>query len=215
MRAEIVMGNERYTADELPPNAVGHAKEQFVKYLGASMADSYVDEDMQSLKTAVESIGATLRRWEIDGIGGPSSISVDTSTVFDYDDAAAELAATGELEIPVAHDDGCIVGYGFAEDWNTLCVPEIRKLAAESTESVGTPEGREWFSNALYELVTKLVSKIIHAAKESVEGEYVAYLTPNEETFLEGSAANDVIYDEDGDIVSIAGNEVAHRVSMD
>lgn len=192
-----------YLSDEAKENAIENVGNDDGLYDVASMT---IDEDLDSLKGVLESIGVELRDYNVGYPGSFATIRIDDRT---EDDLMYPYATTNHLaDIPHAEDDGYWIGVGVKEDWDKR-VPELQAMVdAINTKLDASDPNAEWpyydgfedDSQELYNAYEEAASECANTAIKDISDNY-DYLTTNDEAIREFIEGNDILFDEDGNLM--------------
>ena len=192
-----------YLSDKAKENAIENVGNDDGLYDVASMT---IDEDLDSLKSALESIGVELRDYNVGYPGSFATIRIDDRT---EDDLMYPYATTNHLaDIPHAEDDGYWIGVGVKEDWDKR-VPELQAMVdAINTKLDSSDPDAEWpyydgfddETQELYNAYEEAASECANTAIKDISDNY-DYLTTNDEAIREFIEGNDILFDEDGNLM--------------
>lgn len=206
----------RRTADEFSEGGIpfnylsDEAKENAIENLRSSndlaeMASMTVDEDIDSLKYSLDSIGVELRDYNVGYPGSFATIRIDDRT---EDDLMYPYATTGHLaDIQQAEDDGYYIGVGFKEDWGKR-VPELQAMVdAINAKLDSSDPDAEWpyydgfddDTQELYSAYDEAASECADKAISDANDEYEA--TFDDEYIMQFIEGNDILFDEDGNLM--------------
>ena len=207
----------RRTADEFSEGGIpfnylsDEAKENAIENLRSSndlaeMASMTVDEDIDSLKYSLDSIGVELRDYNVGYPGSFATIRIDDRR---EDDLMYPYATTNHLaDIPHAEDDGLYIGVGVKEDWDKR-VPELQAMVdAINAKLDSSDPDAEWpyydgfddETQELYNAYDEAASECANTAIKDISDNY-DYLTTNDEAIREFIEGNDLLFDEDGNLM--------------
>ena len=207
----------RRTADEFSEGGIpfdylsDEAKENAIENLRSSndlaeMASMTVDEDIDSLKYSLDSIGVELRDYNVGYPGSFATIRIDDRR---EDDLMYPYATTNHLaDIPHAEDDGLYIGVGVKEDWDKR-VPELQAMVdAINTKLDGSDPDAEWpyydgfeddtqelysaYEEAASECADKAISDANDEYEATFDDDYISDYLRNNDAYL---------FDEDGNIL--------------
>lgn len=206
----------RRTADEFSEGGIpfdylsDEAKENAIENLRSSndlaeMASMTVDEDIDSLKYSLDSIGVELRDYNVGYPGSFATIRIDDRR---EDDLMYPYATTNHLaDIPHAEDDGLYIGVGVKEDWDKR-VPELQAMVdAINAKLDGSDPDAEWpyydgfddETQELYAAYEEAANECADTAISDANDEYEA--TFDDEAIREFIEGNDILFDEDGNLM--------------
>ena len=207
----------RRTADEFSEGGIpfnylsDEAKENAIENLRSSndlaeMASMTVDEDIDSLKYSLDSIGVELRDYNVGYPGSFATIRIDDRR---EDDLMYPYSTTNHLaDIPHAEDDGLYIGVGVKEDWDKR-VPELQAMVdAINAKLDSSDPDAEWpyydgfddETQELYNAYDEAASECANTAIKDISDNY-DYLTTNDEAIREFIEGNDLLFDEDGNLM--------------
>ena len=206
----------RRTADEFSEGGIpfdylsDEAKENAIENLRSSndlaeMASMTVDEDIDSLKYSLDSIGVELRDYNVGYPGSFATIRIDDRR---EDDLLYPDARTNHLaDIPHAEDDGLYIGVGVKEDWDKR-VPELQAMVdAINAKLDGSDPDAEWpyydgfekdsgdLYDAYYDAAKECADTAISDANDGYEAVF------DDEYIMEFIEGNDILFDEDGNLM--------------
>ena len=192
-----------YLSDEAKENAIENVGNDDGLYDVASMT---IDEDLDSLKRVLESIGVELRDYNVGYPGTFATIRIDDRT---EDDLMYPYSTTNHLaDIPHAEDDGYWIGVGVKEDWDKR-VPELQAMVdAINAKLDNSDPDAEWpyydgfddETQELYNAYDEAASECANTAIKDISDNY-DYLTTNDEAVREFIEGNDILFDEDGNLM--------------
>lgn len=203
---------EYYRYDELPADARDAAYESWKGYwtpraqLGIGLS---VDEDLSSLKAALESVNCKLSDWEVNLSGwGVNTCSVDIDSYFGYElsDYDAERREPAVDAVPAAKSDGQWIGEGFMERWNAECKPRLDALLGEYREALAAAGSDDEVSEAYDKQGGAVYETYLNLAREQADrcmgeiGDDVEYYW-SREGFERDAEANEWLFEEDGTFV--------------
>ena len=193
----------RYLSDEAKDNAIENVRNDGGLYDVASMT---IDEDLDSLRNVLGSIGVDLRNYNVGYPGTFATIRIDDRT---EDDLLYPDATTNHLaDIPHAEDDGYWVGVGVKEDWGKR-VPELQAMVDDINAKLdGSDPDAEWpyydgfddDTQELYAAYEEAANECADTAVSDISDNY-DYLTTNDEAIREFIDGNDILFDEDGNLL--------------
>ena len=192
-----------YLSDKAKENAIENLRSSDDL---AEMANMSADEDIESLKYSLDSIGVELRDYNVGYPGSFATIRIDDRT---EDDLMYPYATTNHLaDIPHAEDDGYWIGVGVKEDWDKR-VPELQAMVdAINTKLDSSDPDAEWpyydgfddETQELYNAYEEAASECANTAIKDISDNY-DYLTTNDEAIREFIEGNDILFDEDGNLM--------------
>ncbi|WP_288923619.1 hypothetical protein [uncultured Bifidobacterium sp.] len=192
-----------YLSDEAKENAIENVSNDDGLYDVASMT---IDEDLDSLKSVLESIGVELRDYNVGYPGTFATIRIDDRT---EDDLMYPDATTNHLaDIQHAEDDGYWIGVGVKEDWDKR-VPELQAMVdAINAKLDGSDPDAEWpyydgfdgETQELYNAYDEAAGECADRAIRDISDNY-DYLTTNDEAIREFIEGSDFLFDEDGSLM--------------
>ena len=192
-----------YLSDEAKENAIENVSNDDALYDVASMT---IDEDLDSLKSVLGSIGVELRDYNVGYPGSFATIRIDDRR---EDDLMYPYSTTNHLaDIPHAEDDGLYIGVGVKEDWDKR-VPELQAMVdAINAKLDSSDPDAEWpyydgfddETQELYNAYDEAASECANTAIKDISDNY-DYLTTNDEAIREFIEGNDLLFDEDGNLM--------------
>ena len=192
-----------YLSDEAKENAIENVSNDDALYDVASMT---IDEDLDSLKSVLGSIGVELRDYNVGYPGSFATIRINGDT---EDDLLYPDARTNHLaDIPYAEDNGYWIGIGVKEDWDKR-VPELQAMVdAINAKLDSSDPDAEWpyydgfddETQELYNAYDEAASECADTAIKDISDNY-DYLTTNDEAIREFIEGNDILFDEDGNLM--------------
>lgn len=191
-----------YLSDEAKENAIENVRSSNDL---AEMASMTVDEDIDSLKYSLDSIGVELRDYNVGYPGSFATIRIDNRT---EDDLMYPYSTTNHLaDIPHAEDNGYFIGVGFKEDWDKR-VPELQAMVdAINAKLDGSDPDAEWpyydgfddETQELYNAYDEAANECADKAISDANDEYEA--TFDDENIMQFIEGNDILFDEDGNLM--------------
>ena len=192
-----------YLSDEAKENAIENLRSSNDL---AEMASMTVDEDIDSLKYSLDSIGVELRDYNVGYPGSFATVRIDDRT---EDDLLYPDAGTNHLaDIPHAEDDGYFIGVGVKEDWDKR-IPELQAMVdAINAKLDASDPNAEWpyydgfddETQELYAAYEEAANECADTAVKDISDDY-DYLTTNDEAIREFIDGNDILFDEDGNLM--------------
>lgn len=191
-----------YLTDKAKENAIESLRSSDIL---AEMANMSADEDIESLKYSLDSIGVELTDYHIGYPGEYVSIRINDRT---EDDLLYPDARTNHLaDIPHAEDDGYFIGVGVKEDWDKR-IPELQAMvdainakldASDPDAEYPHYDGFEEDSGGLYDAYYDAANECAHTAIRDANDEYEA--TFDDEYIMSFIDGNDILFDEDGNLM--------------
>lgn len=192
-----------YLSDEAKENAIENVSNDDTLYDVASMT---IDEDLNSLKSVLDSIGVELRDYNVGYPGSFATIRIDDRT---EDDLMYPYSTTNHLaDIQHAEDDGYWIGIGVKEDWDKR-IPELQAMVDDINAKLDSSDpDAEWpyydgfddDTQELYNAYEEAASECANTAIKDISDNY-DYLTTNDEAIREFIEGNDLLFDEDGNLM--------------
>lgn len=192
-----------YLSDEAKENAIENVSNDDALYDVASMT---IDEDLDSLKSVLGSIGVELRDYNVGYPGSFATVRIDDRT---EDDLTYPYATTNHLaDIPHAEDDGYWIGIGVKEDWDKR-IPELQAMVdAINAKLDSSDPDAEWpyydgfddETQELYNAYEEAANECADTAIRDISDNY-DYLTANNDAIREFIEGNDILFDEDGNLM--------------
>lgn len=191
-----------YLSDEAKENAIENLR---VSDTLAEMASMSIDEDIESLKYSLDSIGVELRDYNVGYPGSFATIRIDDRR---EDDLMYPYATTNHLaDIPQAEDNGYFIGVGVKEDWDKH-IPELQAMVdAINAKLDSSDPDAEWpyydgfddETQELYNAYEEAAGECADKAISDANDEYEA--TFDDEYIMEFIEGNDILFDEDGNLM--------------
>ena len=191
-----------YLSDKAKENAIENLRSSDDL---AEMASMSADEDIESLKYSLDSIGVELRDYNIGYPGEYVSIRINDRT---EDDLLYPDARTNHLEdIPQAEDDGYFIGVGVKEDWDKH-IPELQAMvddinakldASDPNAEYPYYDGFEKDSGDLYDAYYDAAKECADTAIRDANDGYEAIF--DDEYIMKFIEGNDILFDEDGNLM--------------
>ena len=191
-----------YLSDEAKENAIENLR---VSDTLAEMASMSIDEDIESLKYSLDSIGVELRDYNVGYPGSFATIRIDDRR---EDDLMYPYATTNHLaDIPQAEDNGYFIGVGVKEDWDKH-IPELQAMVdAINAKLDSSDPDAEWpyydgfddETQELYNAYEEAAGECADKAISDANDEYEA--TFDDDYIREFIEGNDILFDEDGNLM--------------
>ena len=191
-----------YLSDEAKENAIENVR---VSDTLAEVANVTIDEDIESLKYSLDSIGVELRDYNVGYPGSFATIRIDDRT---EDDLMYPDATTNHLaDIPHAEDNGYWIGIGVKEDWDKR-IPELQAMVdAINAKLDSSDPDAEWpyydgfddDTQELYSAYEEAAGECADKAISDANDEYEAMF--DDENIMQFIEGNDILFDEDGNLM--------------
>lgn len=185
-----------YRYEDLDYSAQQSAYDEWYQYWEIDSSD-----EVDAFETFFSSVDATVKDYRLDGLAGPSYISV----VMDYDHLGILF---NEGTVPDGESNGFWLGEDLVQEWRKEYLPELKDLA-DKINDLNHQEKYDEAEALVDEMYTVYENSLDDMAEYaasaiSTDREYQV----SEEAFADYCDANDIWFTEDGEITDLPANAV-------